>query len=871
LRKIIQLIQAGELGKYHIQEGDPPGLGKWLRQAAMYYLQEGVLYRRVRASEEQGSLEQLVLPETYRKEAIQFCHDRMGHFRLERTMALLRDRFFWVGMEASVDQYLQRCERCIRFAGKQDLAPLVPYTANGPMELIHMDFLKLDRCVGGYESVLIITDHYTHYAQAYATRNEKAPTMARVFWHQWVPHYGWPNSLITDQGQTFLSHLMRELCALGGTKKIQTTPYHPQTNGQVERYNRTLISMLGKLEPKDKRDWKVVLPAMCHAYNSTKHSTTGFSPYYLMFGREPRLAVDVRFGVKGNGMPQLVPHSKFVEQTHRRMDWAFQQAEAWHRKRGIRAKRNYDKKVRGTRLEVGDVVLVRKLAFEGRHKIQDSWETPEFEITSVPWKDGPVYKVKRMDGEGKERTLHRNKLLPLAILSETATDKAGQAAELGEAAVGIADQAVDPTLRESGLVQSTDSKVSDQRDLDPASEAQEGLPALGTEEVRGGAERKGATQQTQQPQDQQDHEGALGKHGRAAGEPKRRKVRPSKKSRKRHRGVAIAGHESGAHRRPSRQSGIDQERRDASRPTPSTDQQASRSQPGAVSTSPENTYGRGREVKAPNREGISGSKATEKVLRDRYCDSGRGQRDRTYGRGREARAPHREGDSGSKATGGDQRDRERHEKIDGDRGERHCASRNKRGNQVPQKILRRDGPPKQRGMREHREFLRTEAKRQKCAGAPSECTKEYQAARRKSLRTRTENREREIEQDREARVRVGQPATPLGIRYENGRTGSVCTPPLRTPKESRFKLYEPDEDRRVQPPRKAKEGVKQYRPVWVVLRSTVTGKWIRQVKQMEEQKKAPAVPQWWRDPGPYWEWRDSLTRQTPDRDRGRET
>jgi transposase InsO family protein len=377
---------------------------------------EDILYRSGRVGEDQEGVIQLVLPQKYRNEAMEFCHDKMGHFRKERMLALLRDRFYWMGMETDVEAYLNRCARCLRFQGLPDKAPLQPYTATGPMDLIHMDFLKLDKCKGGFESVLMITDHYTHYAQAYATRNETAVTMAKVFWHQWVPHYGWPNHIITDKGQTFLSVMMMELCKLGDVKKINTTPYHPQTNGQVERYNRTLIAMLGKLEPDDKKDWKIVLPAMCHAYNSTSHSTTGYSPYYLMFGREPRLAVDVRFGTKRPGVKSWEPHSIFIEKTKKRMDWAFKQSEAWHRKRGERAKRNYDKRTRGAKLKVGDIVLVRRMAFEGRHKLADRWEAPEYIVIEVPWEEGPIYKIKRVDGTGKVHVLHRNQLLPLSMV-----------------------------------------------------------------------------------------------------------------------------------------------------------------------------------------------------------------------------------------------------------------------------------------------------------------------------------------------------------------------------------------------------------------------------------------------------------------------
>ena len=101
----------------------------------------------------------------------------------------------------------------------------------------------------------------------------------------------------SDQGQQFESHIIQELCKLLNIKKSRTTPYHPMGNGTTERFNRTLLKMLGTLENDMKSDWKSHIPALVHAYNSMPQETTGYSPYFLMFGREPRLPVDVAFGL----------------------------------------------------------------------------------------------------------------------------------------------------------------------------------------------------------------------------------------------------------------------------------------------------------------------------------------------------------------------------------------------------------------------------------------------------------------------------------------------------------------------------------------------------------------------------------------------
>ena len=99
---------------------------------------------------------------------------------------------------------------------------------------------------------------------------------------------------------------MRNLCQVAGVKKLRTSPYQPQTNGQCEHFNSTLLNMLWTLTPEQKKDWKSHVPALVHAYNCNKNAATGFSLYYLVFGREPRLPGDVEFGLQREG--QKDPH-----------------------------------------------------------------------------------------------------------------------------------------------------------------------------------------------------------------------------------------------------------------------------------------------------------------------------------------------------------------------------------------------------------------------------------------------------------------------------------------------------------------------------------------------------------------------------------
>ena len=135
-----------------------------------------------------------------------------------------------------------------------------------------------------------------------------------------------PNKIISDQGLNFESELIANLCEVAGVQKLRTTPYHPQTNGQCERFNSTLLNMLGTLTPEQKKDWKIYVPAMVHAYNCTRNTATGYSPYYLLFGREPRLPIDLEFGLKRGNQQSPPSKSTYVTQLRRRLRFAHKKA-----------------------------------------------------------------------------------------------------------------------------------------------------------------------------------------------------------------------------------------------------------------------------------------------------------------------------------------------------------------------------------------------------------------------------------------------------------------------------------------------------------------------------------------------------------------
>ena len=150
--------------------------------------------------------------------------------------------------------------------------------ATHPLEPVHINYLCLEPGKGKEENVLVVTDHFTQFAQAYVTQSQMAQTTAKVLWDNFTAHYGQLEKILLDQGRNFESELITELCRLTGTKKLRTSPYHPQTNGQCERFNSALINMLGMLSLECKSNCTGSIEMLVYAYNCTCNSTMGLNP-----------------------------------------------------------------------------------------------------------------------------------------------------------------------------------------------------------------------------------------------------------------------------------------------------------------------------------------------------------------------------------------------------------------------------------------------------------------------------------------------------------------------------------------------------------------------------------------------------------------
>ena len=175
-----------------------------------------------------------------------------------------------------------------------------PLTCSGPGELLQVDFTSIEETVPLKEepvirNVLVLQDHFSKYILVYVVKDQTACTAAKILRNGYFGLFGAPAYLISDQGKAFTGHIITHLCELYGVQKLRTSPYHAKTNGQVELMNQMIICMIDKLEEDKKACWSEHLPELLLAYNATRSAVTGYSPYYLLFGRRPRIPVDYLF------------------------------------------------------------------------------------------------------------------------------------------------------------------------------------------------------------------------------------------------------------------------------------------------------------------------------------------------------------------------------------------------------------------------------------------------------------------------------------------------------------------------------------------------------------------------------------------------
>ena len=408
---------------------DKKATATYVKAKEQLLIKNGLLYRKTQQGQADEIVFQFVVPQRHRGTALDGCHQEVAHQGQRHSTTLMQECFWWPGITRDLRNHIKKCGRCRKYEAAPPVVPMKPLACSWPGELLHVDFTSIEETVPLKEdpvirNVLVLQDHFSKYVVAYVVKDQTARTAAKTLRNGYFGLFGAPAYLVSDQGKAFTGHVITHLCELYGMQKLRTLPYHAQTNGQVERMNQTIIH---KLEEDRKAYWSEYLPELLLAYNATCSAVTGYSPYYLLFGRRPRIPVDYLFPTLCDS-PHQTKMEVSVVAMQKRLKEAFTVARYLTSEEVARQCRYYDRKAGAVALQPGDFVMVRTDGFVGKRKVKDRWEDGGF-IVESQLEDWPVYKVKCPTSDARQkpkyRILHRNRLL--LVTDEDASSIPGQA------------------------------------------------------------------------------------------------------------------------------------------------------------------------------------------------------------------------------------------------------------------------------------------------------------------------------------------------------------------------------------------------------------------------------------------------------------
>ncbi|XP_058850824.1 uncharacterized protein LOC131699088 isoform X1 [Acipenser ruthenus] len=376
-----------------------------------FLLNNGLLYRVIRGTLQGEHTHQLLVPHSQRNTIMRLAHTHLlgGHLGTDKTRDRILLRFFWPGVWREVADFCESCPECQKVASKKPpRAPLIPLPIiEVPFDRVGIDIVgPLPKTKSGCEYILVLVDYASRYPEVVPLRNMATKTIARELMNIFC-RVGLPKEVLTDQGTPFMSRVFKELCRLLKVKTIRTSVYHPQTDGLVERFNRTLKGMLKRVAQEDLCNWDTALPFLMFAFREVPQASTGFSPFELLFGRQPRGLLDVLREAWEAEPARGDSVAEYVTQLRDRLGKMSQLVQEHLRKEQSQQERQYNQGARAREFKEGDRVLV--LVPSDPHKFVAKWQGP----VEIVEKVGPVnYKVHQPGKRKTHQIYHVNLLKP---------------------------------------------------------------------------------------------------------------------------------------------------------------------------------------------------------------------------------------------------------------------------------------------------------------------------------------------------------------------------------------------------------------------------------------------------------------------------
>ena len=354
-----------------------------------------------------------MVPDALQREVLSDLHEGAagGHLGSDKTLGRLKERFYWPGHYNDVREWCRNCAVCAsrKSPTSRPRAPLEPILVSHPLQLVACDIVgPFPESESGNSYILVVADYFTSYTEAYPLPNQEATTVAGKLVDEFFLRYSPPERLHSDQGRNFESAVVAEACRLLGVEKSRTTPYHPQSDGLVERFNRTLLDMLATAVGDQPFEWEQHLRRLCYAYNTSIHPTTGFSPFQLMFGRTARMPADITLGTTTSAdatQPQYVTSLRTSLETM--YGYVRENMECMQAKQKVR----YDAKSQDRPFSIGDLVWLHSPAVpRGKsRKLHRPWTGP-FRV--VAKSSDSVYRLQHVQFRRKRPVVHFNRLKP---------------------------------------------------------------------------------------------------------------------------------------------------------------------------------------------------------------------------------------------------------------------------------------------------------------------------------------------------------------------------------------------------------------------------------------------------------------------------
>src|SRR3989440_2638265 len=375
-----------------LDEWDKSKIKQLEKESRNFKTKDGILYKI-------GSEERLlrVLKEDEIDSVIFMTHNHPtgGHFGKDATYNKINTRFWWKGMYKDIEEYIRTCDSCQRRGNKGGSGYLNPIKVGKPFERIGIDFVgPLERTRKGNKYILVATDYLTKWPEAKAMKEATAENVIEFIYKRIICRHGCPKIILSDRGTHFRNKLVDGLCEKFRIKHKLSSPYHPQTNGLVERFNRTLCESLAKVSEKEDK-WDEHIESVLFAYRTIKHNTTKKTPFYMVYGKEAILPIeDIKLGEDFGKSAIMKRLYDLVELTEERS-----QALENIRKSQDQQKRRHNERIKEeTQFGIGMKVLLKDAAKEKQWsgKLSQKWKGPYYIHEIV---GGGAYKLRTLEGK----------------------------------------------------------------------------------------------------------------------------------------------------------------------------------------------------------------------------------------------------------------------------------------------------------------------------------------------------------------------------------------------------------------------------------------------------------------------------------------